>query len=326
MDDNVGAYLEPLADCYRAVFEQIAEGVFLFDAASKRILDANPALCDLLGYSGGELRALTLYDIIAHDRPSIDTNIGKIVADGRNPIGERLYRCKDGRLVAVEVGATMVRLPDGRTILAAVVRDLTARKLAEAERAASEAQMRAILAGLPVIVFALDADETITFAAGQGLATLHLVPERIIGLPLRTMSRNPAVVSYIRRALRGETFSAIVGVHDRLFSTRYAPVRDDLGVIDGVIGVALDVTDQTEAQARLARVDAGLSEREEAVLALLTDPHLSARQIGDHLSIGRATVYTHQERIAAKLGVEPKRATIIAFAQEHGLIDRPVSE
>jgi len=88
---------------YRTVVEQAEENIFLVDAKSRRVLEANNALLRSLGYMDDELREMTLYDIVAHDQQSIDLNIGRIMEEGHRSLGERRYRRKDGSLADVEV-------------------------------------------------------------------------------------------------------------------------------------------------------------------------------------------------------------------------------
>ncbi len=46
---------------YRAVVEQSAEGLYLVDGDTKRILETNPALQNMLGYTAAELRGMELH-------------------------------------------------------------------------------------------------------------------------------------------------------------------------------------------------------------------------------------------------------------------------
>src|SRR5919202_2071632 len=87
---------------YRTIVEQVAENIFVVDLDTGRILEANAAFRRSLGYTPEELRRLTLYDIVAHDRESIDRNISRVMEEGRYFIGERKYRRKDGSLMHVE--------------------------------------------------------------------------------------------------------------------------------------------------------------------------------------------------------------------------------
>jgi PAS domain S-box-containing protein len=117
---------------YRTVVEQAAENIFVVDAQTKRILDANAAFQTSLGYTAEEIRQLTLYDIIAHDEESIERNIERILEEGHHSIGERKYRRKDGSLVDVEVNVSAIHY-DGKEAMCAVAHDISERKRAEEE-------------------------------------------------------------------------------------------------------------------------------------------------------------------------------------------------
>jgi PAS domain S-box-containing protein len=115
---------------YRTVVEQAEENIFLVDAKSKRVLDANDALLRSLGYTDDELKEMTLYDIVAHDQESVDLNIGRIMVEGHRSLGERQYRRKDGSLADVEVNVSAVPY-NGEKIMCVVAHDVTERKRAE---------------------------------------------------------------------------------------------------------------------------------------------------------------------------------------------------
>ncbi|CAN5718103.1 hypothetical protein BH18ACT11_BH18ACT11_19120 [soil metagenome] len=116
---------------YRTVVEQAAENIFLVDAKSRRVLEANEALLDSLGYTDEELEEMTLYDIVAHDQESVDLNIGRVMEEGTAYLGERQYRRKDGSLADVEVNVSAVPY-NGETAMCIVAHDVTERKRAEA--------------------------------------------------------------------------------------------------------------------------------------------------------------------------------------------------
>jgi PAS domain S-box-containing protein len=111
---------------YRAVVEQAAEGIFLFDAATGGVLESNAAFGELLGYTVGELLDMRIYDFVAHDRENIDSNIQLILDEGGRFVGERRYRRKDGSLADVAVSANLISY-DGREVICAVIRDVTER-------------------------------------------------------------------------------------------------------------------------------------------------------------------------------------------------------
>ncbi|HZF59393.1 MAG TPA: PAS domain S-box protein [Rubrobacter sp.] len=127
---------------YRAVVEQAAEGLYLLDARTRRVIETNPSLQRMLGYSAEELEGMELYDLIELPREEVDETLRRTLERGYRPVGERKYRCKDGGLVDVEIGASVIRYGGGE-VVCAVVRDVTERKRAEgALREVREAERR----------------------------------------------------------------------------------------------------------------------------------------------------------------------------------------
>jgi PAS domain S-box-containing protein len=114
---------------YRTVVKQAAEGIFIVDIETKLILEANAAYRDLLGYTAQDMLALglTLYDVVAHDRASIDRYVGRIVENRVEFIGERRHRRKDGSVVDVEVGSSVISYGGGEA-LCVIVHDITERR------------------------------------------------------------------------------------------------------------------------------------------------------------------------------------------------------
>jgi len=258
---------------YRAVVEQAAEGIFLFEAGSKRIVEANPALQRLLGYTEAALSARTLYDVVIAERAIVDANVAAIVVGGQDPIGERDYRRADGTTMPVEVGA--VALAGEPPLLCAVVRDVTARRQAEAALRASEARLRIVVGNAPVILFTLDTKGVVTFVSGRSLIALGHAAAEVLGYPVFAGGACPSAIGdYARRALAGEAVEARVAVGGLVFATHYAPLRDEAGAVSGVIGVATDVTARALAEAERDEARRQLSESREAErLRLARDLH-----------------------------------------------------
>ena len=61
--------------------EQAAENIFLVDATTRRVLEANDALLGSLGYTYDELKEMTLYEIVAHEKESVDLNFGRVMEE-----------------------------------------------------------------------------------------------------------------------------------------------------------------------------------------------------------------------------------------------------
>ena len=117
-------------ELYRNVVEQAAESIFLLDLETLRVLEANAALGSTLGYEPEELKGMSIYEISAHDRESVDSNVRRALQEGRLPLGLRQYRRKDGGLVDVEISISTVPY-EGRRAMCVVAHDVTGRLRAE---------------------------------------------------------------------------------------------------------------------------------------------------------------------------------------------------
>ena len=117
---------------YRAVVEQSAEAIWMFDPETKRVLETNAAFQEMLGYDAEELRGMTNYDFVAHSREDVDRTVGLKMRGEENSRSERKYRMKDGTLLDVEVGGTVISYR-GKEVVCSVARDITERKRVEEE-------------------------------------------------------------------------------------------------------------------------------------------------------------------------------------------------
>lgn len=115
---------------YRAVMEQATENICLVDVETGRIVESNPAFRTTLGYDEAELGRMTLYDIVAHDRQSVEQNVRLTLEQGHSFVGQREYRRKDGSLVDVEASGSII-LRNSRTTLCVVAHDVTERVRAQ---------------------------------------------------------------------------------------------------------------------------------------------------------------------------------------------------
>ncbi|MGB9901917.1 PAS domain S-box protein [Methanothrix sp.] len=79
---------------YRTALERSREAVFFVEAESRRILDANAAFQELLGYPPEEIQSLTLYDIMEQDREEIDEILRQAMRQETESV--QAYRSIDG--------------------------------------------------------------------------------------------------------------------------------------------------------------------------------------------------------------------------------------
>ncbi len=113
---------------YRAMFDMAGEAMFLIDAHSLQIIDANRAAEALYGYSRTELLTLRNVDLSAEPESTAHA------VDDRLPLVlVRRHRKKDGTVFPVEIAGSYFRCR-GRDCHIAMVRDITERVRLEDRR------------------------------------------------------------------------------------------------------------------------------------------------------------------------------------------------
>ncbi|MDQ4105699.1 MAG: PAS domain S-box protein, partial [Actinomycetota bacterium] len=115
---------------YRTVVQQAGEGIYLFDAETKEILETNPSFQRMLGHTPEELLQMKVYDLVPADPESVDHNVRRTQEQSHLLVGSRSYRRKDGSLVDLEVSGSIISYGD-REVVCAVARDITECKRAE---------------------------------------------------------------------------------------------------------------------------------------------------------------------------------------------------
>ncbi len=125
---------------YKAIVDR-AEGIFLADASSKRLLECNSAFLSLLGYTATDVHRLTIYDIDDGSREEVAMLLGEVGGDS-GPIDlERRYKRSDGTTLDVAINLSALVSGGGLT-LCGTVRDVTDHRRAEEALRRSEDQLR----------------------------------------------------------------------------------------------------------------------------------------------------------------------------------------
>lgn len=137
---------------FRAIFDKAAMGIIIVDNQTGLVLDANPAMEKILGYSTEELKDILLIDITHPD--DLDLTLNRF-EELKNNIREchqleKRYIRKDGKLIWVSMTNSLVKDTEGGTsFIFGMMEDITERKQLEdslkqarmeAERAKEEAE------------------------------------------------------------------------------------------------------------------------------------------------------------------------------------------
>ncbi len=128
---------------YRQLFSTISDAIFVMDAETLRIIDANDSALALYGYAREDFLNLTLLDISAEPEKSL-ASVKKTESMKSFRIPLRYHKTRDGTIVPVEVSVCDFRLK-GRKVICTIIRDITERIAAEQALRESEEQYRSVV-------------------------------------------------------------------------------------------------------------------------------------------------------------------------------------
>ena len=275
--------LQSSEEKYRNIFDYASVGIYQ-SRLDGRLVTANASLARMLGYdSVEELMQVDLAKDVyfsADDRDAAITDL----AEGTNADLQLLWKKRNGAPIWVQVNAHAVHDAKGELMSEGFVYDITERKLAEQQLAASNAQRKAVLdAASRVSIIATDAQGTITvFNSGA---------ERMLGYAAAEMIGTRSIVDLHKaeelgeHAARlqsefGERFSGFEilahradreGLEEREWTyvkkdgseitvlLSVTALRRDDGWLTGFLHVANDVTERKQAEETLRKQSAAMT-------------------------------------------------------------------
>jgi PAS domain S-box-containing protein len=112
---------------YRRLFETAQDGILILDAADGTILDSNPFMSDLLGYSQAEFLGKQLWEIgLFTDKAENETAFRELQSYGYVRYDHLPLEAKDGTLAEVEFVSNVYTV-DQRRVAQCNIRDISAR-------------------------------------------------------------------------------------------------------------------------------------------------------------------------------------------------------
>jgi PAS domain S-box-containing protein len=134
--------LQESEEKFRRLFATISDAIFVFEAETRRFVEANAAALRLYGYTHEELQERTAMDLTAEPEASA-ASIAEIKAGAVNRIPLRLHKKKDGTVFPVEICASAFVLR-GKTLYCGIVRDISERQRTEGLLQKANGTLRAI--------------------------------------------------------------------------------------------------------------------------------------------------------------------------------------
>jgi PAS domain S-box-containing protein len=151
---------------FRKVFEEGPIGMVL-TSRDLRFFSANPAFCQMLGYTAEEMSRRTFLDLTHPDHRHADRENVENMWQGKIPHyrTEKRYIAKNGNIRWGNLSTSLIKGRDGKPIYAlAMVEDITERKRAEEGLRESEEKLRVLFEQLPIGVSLLDQNRKMIYA------------------------------------------------------------------------------------------------------------------------------------------------------------------
>jgi len=246
---------------YRRLFESAKDGIIILDAGSGLIVDINPFLTEMLGYSKEQLLKKAIWeigffkDVVANREKFEELQQKKYVRYENLPL-----ETVDGRKVYVEF-VSSVYLVNHHKVIQCNIRDITERKLAEDVLAWEQYLIHLLLDNLPNYIYFKDRDSKFIRISSS---LVHLFK---LNNPLEAIGKSDFdffTEEHARQAFDDEQQIIRTGQpitkeeketwaenKDTWVSTSKFPLRDKEGNIIGTFGISMDITSRKEFEIKL---------------------------------------------------------------------------
>jgi two-component system cell cycle sensor histidine kinase/response regulator CckA len=240
---------------YRRLFESARDGILILDAETGKVVDANPFLLQLLGYSydevyGKYIWALGVFKDIAASKEAFQTlQENEYIRYDDLPL-ETL----DGKPIAVEF-VSNVYLVDHNRVIQCNIRDITERKQADAERK----RLMAAVEQSGEVIFMTDAKGIIRYVNPAFERTTGYSRKEVEGQTpnfLKSGEQDEQFYHNLWETISGGRIWEGRMINRRKDGTLYteestiSPVRDPSGRIVNYVAVKRDITSQLRLTAQ----------------------------------------------------------------------------
>ncbi len=257
--------LRETATLFAALFEHSGAGVAVVETATGRIVRANPALCELLGRTSDELRAVDVESLTHPDdlQQTRDTFARLLHGERCGLQREKRLRRADGSTAWVQITVTPLADPPGaaRRHLA-VMHDITERKQTEAALRESEWRFRSLFDQPTLGVAEIDTATRRVLGANRRLCEiLGYTEQELVGLDFLAATHPDDVDATLSRYAR--VASGKLGAYR--MERRYA--RKDGSYVWGDVSIS-PLEEPTGGHARVLGIMDDITERRQTLAAL----------------------------------------------------------
>ncbi len=242
---------------FGAVFQNSMDGI-LITATDGSILAANPVACTILGRSEAEIIKQGRDGVVDLTDDRLPGLLEERKRSGKARGVIRMIR-KDGSLFPVDISSTVYKAEDGKQRTVIIIRDIT-------EELKAELLLKSVLSNAPVTIFATDSKGLFTLSEGRELTKAGLRPGENVGVSAYKLYGSLSFVEntgnkitgkeVLDRALSGETMTLTNELNGVYFENHIAPITNEKDEVTGIVGLAVNITDQKVLEMSLRKSEA----------------------------------------------------------------------
>jgi PAS domain S-box-containing protein len=249
---------------YRRLFEAALDGILILDAGTGMVVDVNPFLVKLLGYSREVFLGKKIWELgIFKDLIANEEDFRRLQARDYIRFKDLPLETSDGRRIMVEFVFNAYLVDDHR-VIQCHIRDVTARKRTEAELNTQQQRLRTLIDNLPDSIYIKDTASrfvvvNVAVARRVGLAD----PKLLIGRTdadfhppdlARQYRADEELVMQTGRAILAKEEQVRTAAGELHWSSiTKVPLKDATGAVTGLVGISRDITALKQANLNLAR-------------------------------------------------------------------------
>jgi PAS domain S-box-containing protein len=247
---------------YRRLFETAQDAILILKEESGTIIDANPFVIDLLGYSLDELMGRELWEIgLFSDKDESKAAMEQLKEKGYIRYEDMPLETKQGKSVEVEFVSNSYMVGDLK-VIQCNIRDITDRKWAEQAALVSSERFRFLAESMPLMIFTATPNGDIDFVNRQLTEFTGLTSEEVCKSGRMGFAHDDEIEEHARRWRHsiesGEAFQHECRFRGgdgtyRWFLTRASAMRDAAGKITIWVGSSTDIDDRKSIEENLVR-------------------------------------------------------------------------
>ncbi len=175
---------------YRRLFESAKDGILILDAESGMVMDVNPFLVELLGYTHEQFLGKAIWelgffaDIVANSDRFIELKAKEYVRYANLPM-----KTASGRAISVEF-VSNVYLVEGTKVIQCNIRDITEREKVERALEQSERSFRELIQHMHIALVSHGPDMRVLFSNPMASQLLGLTTDQMCGKPVTDAAWN----------------------------------------------------------------------------------------------------------------------------------------